>query len=94
MYLLITKVGLNYKITDDEKQLAIAYAKLQGMSLSEAIKKTYFDKIEEEYDVVAFDEALKEYKNNPKTYSLSEAKEEIVFKIQNSLAIEKMFTNN
>lgn len=77
MYLLITKVGLNYKMTDDEKQLAIAYAKLQGMSLSEAIKKTYFDKIEEEYDVVAFDEALKEYKNNPKTYSLSEAKEEI-----------------
>ena len=64
-------------MTDDEKQLAIAYAKLQGMSLSEAIKKTYFDKIEEEYDVVAFDEALKEYKNNPKTYSLSEAKEEI-----------------
>ena len=67
-------MGLNYKMTDDEKQLAIAYAKLQGMSLSEAIKKTYFDKIEEEYDVVAFDEALKEYKNNPKTYLLSEAK--------------------
>lgn len=60
-----------------KKQLAIAYAKLQGMSLSEAIKKTYFDKIEEEYDVVAFDKALKEYKNNPKTYSLGEAKEEI-----------------
>ena len=41
---------VSIRMTQEEKELANAYAKLSGVSLSEAIKRAFFDKIEEEYD--------------------------------------------
>ena len=68
---------VSIRMTDEEKQLADAYAALNGVSLSEAIKRTYFEKIEEEYDVILADAALKEYEENPKTYTLDELMKEL-----------------
>ena len=68
---------VSIRMTDEEKRLADAYAQLNGVSLSEAIKRAYFEKIEEEYDVSLADAALKEYEKNPKTYSLKELMEEL-----------------
>ena len=45
-------------MTNEEKNLASAYAKLNGVSLSEAIKRAYFEKIEDEYDIRIPDEEL------------------------------------
>ena len=42
---------ISIRMTEEEKQLADAYAKLNGISLSEAIKRAYFEKIEDEYDI-------------------------------------------
>ena len=64
-------------MTDEEKQLADAYAKLNGVSLSEAIKRAYFEKIEDEYDIALADAALREYEKNPKTYTLKELMKEL-----------------
>ena len=64
-------------MSEEEKQLADAYAKLNGVTLSEAIKNAYFEKIEDEYDIALADAALKEYEKNPKTYSLKELMEEL-----------------
>ena len=68
---------ISIRMTEEEKKLAEAYAKLNGMSLSEAIKRTFFDTIEEEYDIAIADAALREYEKNPKTYSLEELKKEL-----------------
>ena len=68
---------VSIRMTEEEKQLADAYAKLNGVSLSEAIKKAYFDKIEEEYDIALADAAMREYKKNPKTYTLDELMKEL-----------------
>lgn len=68
---------ISIRMTEEEKKLADAYAKLNGCSLSEAIKKAYFEKIEDEYDIVLADEALREYINNAKTYTLAEMKKEL-----------------
>ena len=65
---------ISIRMTDEEKQLADAYAKLNGVSLSEAIKRAYFEKIEEEYDIAVADAALREYEKNPKTYTHAEIK--------------------
>ena len=65
---------VSIRMTQEEKELADAYAKIMGVSLSEAIKRAYFEKIEDEYDIALADEALKEYKKNPVTYSLEEVK--------------------
>ena len=68
---------ISIRMTEEEKQLADAYAKLNGASLSEAIKRAYFEKIEEEYDIALADAALREYEKNPKTYTLAELMKEL-----------------
>ena len=68
---------VSIRMTEEERQLADAYAKLNGISLSEAIKKAYFEKIEEEYDIALADAAMREYKKNPKTYTLDELMKEL-----------------
>ena len=68
---------ISIRMTDEEKALADAYAKLNGVSLSEAIKRAYFEKIEDEYDLALADEGLREYKKNPKTYSIEELMKEL-----------------
>lgn len=39
---------ISIRMTDEEKQLVEAYAKINGVSLSESIKRTYFEKIEDD----------------------------------------------
>lgn len=68
---------ISIRMTDEEKALADAYSKLKGMSLSEAIKRAYFEKIEEEYDIALADKAMKEYEENPKTISLEDLRKEL-----------------
>ena len=63
---------ISIRMTEEEKQLADAYAKINGVSLSEAIKRAYFEKIEDEYDIALADAALREYEKDPKTYSHEE----------------------
>lgn len=65
---------ISIRMTEEEKQLANAYAKLNGVSLSEAIKRAYFEKIEDEYDIVLADAALRDYEKDHKTYSHEEMK--------------------
>lgn len=68
---------ISIRMSNEERQLADAYAKLNGMSLSEAIKRAYFEKIEDEYDIALADAALREYEKNPKTYTLEELMKEL-----------------
>ena len=68
---------VSINMTKEEKRLATDYAKRQGLSLSKAMKTAFFDRIEEEYDVVLIDTALAENKKNPKTYNLEEIEREL-----------------
>ena len=68
---------VSIRMTNEEKELADAYAKLNGITLSEAIKRAYFEKIEDEFDIALADAALNEYEKNPKTYSLQELMKEL-----------------
>ena len=68
---------ISIRMTEEEKKLANAYARLNGISLSEAIKRAYFEKIEDEYDIALADVALQEYEKNPKTYTLEELMKEL-----------------
>ncbi|MCI9577153.1 MAG: toxin-antitoxin system protein [Clostridiales bacterium] len=66
---------ITFRVSETEKEWMESYAKLHGLSLSEAVKKAFFDKLEEEYDIAVAEEAYKEYLANPKTYSHQEVKE-------------------
>ena len=65
---------VSIKMTKKEKEIAEAYANKYGLSLEEAIKEAFFEKVEDEYDIALADKALKEYEKDPKTYSMEEVK--------------------
>ena len=48
---LIHMPHVSLRVTDEEKNLMESYAKLLGLSLSEAIKAAFFEKLEDEYDL-------------------------------------------
>ena len=63
---------VSIRMTKEEKRLAESYAKIHGMSLSEAIKSALFEKIEDEFDIAEAELALKEFEKDPVTYSHEE----------------------
>lgn len=62
------------RLTDEEKALALSYAKLHSVSVGEAFKRALFNEIEEEYDIRVADEAYQEYLEDPVSYSHDEAR--------------------
>ena len=68
---------VSIKLTKREKEIVDAYAKTKGVSLDVAMKEALFEKIEEEYDSLQADVAIKEYEKNPKTYSIKEIMDEL-----------------
>ena len=68
-------MSFSIRLTEEERKLADSYEKLHSMSVSEAFKRAFFEKIEDEYDIVLAEEAYKSYKEDPVTYSLSDIKE-------------------
>lgn len=63
-------------MTEQEEKIAKAYAMMQGISLGEAFKQALFDRIEDEMDLKAADEAYAEYLKNPVSYSLEDIMKE------------------
>lgn len=65
---------VSVRMTKEEKELADAYAEKQGISLSEATKSAFFEKVENEYDIALADAALREYEKDSTTYSSEEVR--------------------
>ena len=68
---------ISLRLNDDDTQLIKSYAALNGISVSEAIRRAVIERIEDEFDLKAYDKALEEYKKNPVTYSLDEIEREL-----------------
>ena len=62
------------------KILIKKYAELNKLSVSDLIRQTVMERIENEYDLEMFNKALEEYKNDPVTYSLDEVEKELGLK--------------
>lgn len=54
-------MSFSIRLTEEEKRLAVSYAKIHSISLGEAFKRALFEKIEDEYDIAVADEAYDEY---------------------------------
>ena len=71
-------MSFSIRLTPEEKILAESYAKLHSLSLGEAFKKALFERIEDEYDITAADEAYEEYvKSGKKSWPISELWKEL-----------------
>lgn len=60
---------ISLKFTDEESALIRSYAALKKMSVTELIRQTVLERIEDEYDLVAYEKAIEEYRDHPITYS-------------------------
>lgn len=68
---------VSVRLSDKEEALFRNYARLNGMSMSDLIRESVMERIEDEYDLRAYEMAIEEYKKNPVTYSLDEVESEL-----------------
>ncbi|MBX3312293.1 MAG: hypothetical protein KF916_05285 [Microbacteriaceae bacterium] len=63
---------ITLRLADAEKQLLADYAQTFGMSISEFVRSSALARVEDELDLVAWDEAKREFDKNPKTLTAEE----------------------
>ncbi len=68
---------ISVRLSDKDTELIKAYAEMNNISLSDLVRNAVMEKIEDEYDLECYKKAMKEYKKNPKTYTMDEVKEEL-----------------
>ncbi len=67
---------ISIRLNSNESELIRTYAEMNGMSVSELMRKSVIERIEDEYDLKAYEEAIADYKENPVTHDfMSVAKE-------------------
>ena len=68
---------ISLRLSDEDSKLIKDYAQINNMSISDLVRQAVIEKIENEIDLEAYNKALKNFKKNPKTYTLDEIKEYI-----------------
>lgn len=68
---------ISVRMTDAETELIKSYAQMHGKTVSDFIRQAAIERIEDELDLKAYEEALAEFKKNPKTYTLDEIEREL-----------------
>ena len=65
------------RLTEADGILFKNYAQMKGISVSEMVRQSVIERIEDECDLKAYEAAYAEYKANPKTYTLDEVEKEL-----------------
>ena len=60
------------RMTDRDKAILEEYARAVNKSISEALRESFFEKLEDELDIKTADEAYSIFLGNPKTRTLDE----------------------
>ena len=70
-------MSISLRLNNEEDALFRKYAAMKRMSVSEMIRVTVLEKIEDEYDLEAYDLAVEEYRKNSVTFSHREVIEHL-----------------
>ncbi|MGI6720919.1 MAG: type II toxin-antitoxin system RelB family antitoxin [Anaerovoracaceae bacterium] len=73
-------MAISLRLTVEEESLIKEYAKIHKLSVSELVRQSVLERIEDEHDLHLYEEALKEHLANPKIYSLDEVEKELGLK--------------
>ena len=65
-------MAITMRVSDKEQALIKEFAALYGLNVSEYIRKVVMERIEDEFDLKAHEEAEADFLKNPKTYSFQE----------------------
>ncbi len=68
---------ISLRLNDADSVLFKKYAEMNGLTVSELVRQSVLERINNEYDLQSFERAMAEYKANPATYSLDEVTKEL-----------------
>lgn len=65
---------ISLRLNDADSTLIKTYAELKGISISDLVRQSVIEHIEDEMDLKAYEKAIAEYRENPVTYTHDEVK--------------------
>lgn len=65
-------MAVSVRLNDKDEKLFKKYAEMHGISISDLFRNSVMEKIEDEYDLKCYEEAVKEYESDPITYTHEE----------------------
>lgn len=68
---------ISLRLSERDGDLFKRYADMNGISVSELVRQSVLSRIEDEFDLQLYDQALAEYRKNPVTYSLADVEKEL-----------------
>lgn len=68
---------ISLRLNKKEDMLIKKYAELTGVTTSELFRQAVFEKIEDEYDLIAYQKATEEYQNDSVVFSIDEVEVEL-----------------
>ena len=68
---------ISMRLNEQDAALMKQYAEFSGLTVSEMIRRTVLEKIEEEYDLQAYQKAWAAYQADPQTLTLNEVEQEL-----------------
>ena len=68
---------ISLRLNDADTMLIKKYAEMNGMSVSDLVRQSVIERIENEFDLSAYEKALAEYRADPVTYTLDEVEKEL-----------------
>ena len=70
-------MAISLRLSEEDTILIKNYAALHNISLSDLFRQAVIEKIEDEYDLAAYNKAMEEYKKDSTTYTLDEVEKEL-----------------
>ena len=71
---------ISLRISNEEAALMKRYDQLNGITMTDLVRKCVLEHIEDEYDLAAYKVAMEEFRSDPATFSLDEVEEELSLK--------------
>ena len=70
-------MAISLRLNERDSNLFKRYADMNGITVSELVRQSVMMRIEDEYDLQAYDKALSAFEADPETYSLDEVEKEL-----------------
>lgn len=70
-------MAISLRLSEKDAAIIKGYAKLHGLTVSELVRRSVFERIEDELDLEAYEKALADYQKDPVNYSIEEVEREL-----------------
>ena len=71
---------ISIRLNEQDSELIKKYAEMNGLTVSDLVRRSVLERIEDEYDLAAYEKAIKDYKQDSATYTLDEVETELGLK--------------